>query len=95
MAVVNFYFPYLEITKQPLWNQQVQVYLGKKWIGQPQETEEMIPDWFTIKNLPYKKMWDDAKYWLKDILLGQTLTGYFLFSKDLKVEEYRIVKGKI
>ncbi|KKP70294.1 hypothetical protein A2X44_01125 [candidate division CPR3 bacterium GWF2_35_18] len=95
VAVLNFYFPYLEEKQQPFWNQQVHVYLGKVWKGEPQETVEMIPNWFSLNKIPYENMWDDAKYWLKDVLTGENLIGNFLFTKDLKVEEHRIIKGKI
>jgi len=32
------------------------------------ETEEMKPEWFSIDEIPYDKMWDDDSYWMPRIL---------------------------
>lgn len=79
MAVVTFLFP-----DKPNWNQEVHVFRTFSWINQPTESDEIIPKWFKLNEVPYNLMWDDNKYWLPSILEGKKLRGYFLF-KDLKV----------
>jgi ADP-ribose pyrophosphatase YjhB (NUDIX family) len=51
-------------------------------IGEPRETEEMIPKWFSINAIPYDKMWVDDKYWLPALLVGKNLQGEFFFNED-------------
>ena len=40
------------------------LYMAYEWDGEPQESEEMSPSWFDIKDIPYKDMFADDKYWL-------------------------------
>ncbi|HFC76670.1 MAG TPA: 8-oxo-dGTP diphosphatase [Candidatus Moranbacteria bacterium] len=53
-------------------------------IGEPEETEEMFPRWFKIKEVPYKKMWVDDKHWVPFLLAGKNFKGDFLFTKNGK-----------
>jgi len=53
-------------------------------IGEPEETEEMLPRWFEHSEIPYKKMWVDDQYWLPLLLSGKNFEGKFLFTKDGK-----------
>jgi len=80
VAVLNFYFPY---KKQ--WNQDVHVFLVKSWEGEPKESEEMLPKWFKIGEIPFNKMWDDDKFWLPEILERKKLKAKFTFSEGEKV----------
>lgn len=70
------------------WDQVVHVYFAKKWNGTPEETEEMSPEWFSIKELSdskdeiYKNFWDDDKYWFPEVLKGKKIYGWFVFGKD-------------
>lgn len=87
VATLNFYF-----LDGKDWNQQVTVYLTKKWSGRPKETEEMKPRWFKIKDIPYDKMWEDDIYWLPQVLNGNTIEGEFLFNSDQKMLEKNVRK---
>ncbi len=58
------------------------MYLATKWEGTPKETEEMIPKWFNIANIPYDEMFPDDRYWLPLILAGQKIDAYFDFDED-------------
>ncbi len=60
----------------------VYVYLAKSWVGEPTESEEMSPQWFTPVNIPYEQMWSDDKLWLPRILNGELLKGSFDFADD-------------
>jgi mutator protein MutT len=64
------------------WRMYVHAYVCDKWEGEPVETEEMAPKWFTIDNIPYDTMWQDDKFWLPQVLAGETITGHFTFDED-------------
>ncbi len=57
------------------WNQRVIVYRIDKFLGEPVETEEMIPAWFEVSKLPYEKMWTSDKIWLPKVVKRETFTG--------------------
>jgi hypothetical protein len=46
----------------------VTVFFGRRWSGQPQESEEMSPGWFDLASLPLDQMWDDEAYWLPRVM---------------------------
>jgi len=73
-----FYFP-----SRPEWDHLVNVYQIRRWQGEPQETEEMRPQWFAIDAIPYAAMWDDARSWLPFVLSGQAIHGVFWYNDDL------------
>ena len=56
--------------------------------GEPQETEEMKPQWFNINEIPFEKMWPDDKYWVPLFLEGKKFEGKFLYDDDNNVVEY-------
>ncbi|MEA3323454.1 MAG: hypothetical protein U9Q12_04500, partial [Patescibacteria group bacterium] len=43
------------------------------------ETEEMLPKWFDIDEVPYEKMWISDKDWLPLLLKGESFSGEILF----------------
>lgn len=63
------------------WNQQVHVYFCDAWDGVPIETEEMVPRWFRICDIPYKIMWPSDQMWLPLILEGKKIKTDFNFDK--------------
>lgn len=65
---------------------EVHVFRAKKFSGQPQETEEMRPQWFEIKDIPYEKMWADDIFWLPLLIAGQKFQGEFIFDKPSTAE---------
>ena len=87
VGVFNFSFPHIA---DGSWNQQVHVYIATKWEGEPHESEEIKPAWFQRGAIPYEQMWDDAQYWLPQLLSGQCLQGEFVYTPDLKVAHYTL-----
>lgn len=76
VGVIDFYFDH-----DDSWNQRVHVYLVREWQGGPQETEEMLPKWFSERSLPYDNMWIDDQYWLPKALAGQEVFARFYFTQ--------------
>lgn len=85
-GILNFDF-YHDGEQQLMYGQ---VYLCTKWKGEPTETEEMKPKWFKIKDVPLSQMWDDDKYWLHELLSGQTVNAYFKLDKNDRVTEHEV-----
>jgi len=82
MAELAFYFPH-----NPLWNQLVHVYFVEKWQGEPAESEEMRPAWFSINKLPYQEMWADDIFWLSEVLEGKLLKAIFTFNENESIKD--------
>lgn len=53
--------------------------------GEPIETDEAVPLWTPIDQLPFDRMWADDRLWLPAILAGQSAFGDFLFDGDVMV----------
>ena len=85
VAVLKFRFPHKEE-----WNQDVHVFLTNKWDGNPEESEEMKPQWFGFKDIPYDSMWDDDKIWLPHVLSGKKLEADFIFGDEEKIASHNI-----
>ncbi len=83
IAELSFYFPH-----NPIWNQMVHVYFSEKWDGEPKESEEMSPKWFSINEIPFKNMWPDDIFWLPEVIKGNALKAVFTFGeKDLILDK--------
>ena len=57
--------------------------------GAPQETDEAIPLWFPIDQIPYDEMWADNRHWLPLMLAGRRFHGRFIFDQD-EMLDYRL-----
>lgn len=77
VAVLEFYFP-----SRRVWEQRVFVFVSHHWLGLPTESNEMIPQWFTVEDIPYDQMWDDAHHWLPLVLSGEKFQASFKFRED-------------
>jgi 8-oxo-dGTP diphosphatase len=83
VAELDFLFPH-----KPEWDQHVTAFVCTEWKGEPTESEEIAPQWFNQKEIPYKQMWDDASYWLRKALTGKTaLRAWFKYDQNNKVSE--------
>ena len=81
----HFRFPH-----KPEWDQDVHLFLAKEWVGEPSESEEMMPAWFSLDEIPYEKMWADDIYWLPRILKGEKLEADFIFKEGDQISGYNI-----
>lgn len=58
------------------------VFLADGYEGTPTITPEAIPLWTKVDEIPYDRMWDDDRYWLGEVLAGQTFRGRFVFKEE-------------
>jgi 8-oxo-dGTP diphosphatase len=75
---LEYHFP-----AAPTWSQRSHVFIGRRWEGEPAESDEIVPRWFSIDEVPYERMWDDAARWLPGVLRGGTVRASFTFGDDL------------
>ena len=68
----------------------VNVFVATKWQGEPTESEEMKPQWFSINSLPYEAMWQDDPYWLPLVLEGKKIRASFVMDKEDAIVEHTI-----
>ena len=75
------------------WRMYVHAYICDEWQGEPQETEEMAPEWFKIQDIPYGNMWQDDEFWLPQVLAGSKVHGQFTFDENdnMLTHDVRIV----
>ena len=85
IAELTFIFP-----DNPSWDQLVSVYFSEEWEGEPQESEEMRPQWFNASDVPYDDMWPDDKFWLPQVIAGQLVKASFTFGKNDSVDAQEV-----
>ena len=77
-------------THQSAWNQLVHVYFAETWEGEPSESEEILPQWFSVSNIPFERMWPDDQIWLPKVLAGSRLHGSFLIGERDEVLDHEL-----
>ena len=50
------------------------------------ETEEAVPLWTQLGEIPYAEMWEDDRIWLPLLLAGETFSGRFVFDGDAMLD---------
>ena len=70
--------------------QQVIVFKVTRWDGEPSESEEMTPKWYSYDQIPYDQMWPDDFYWIPLMLEGKKIKGAFLFSEENEMLDYNL-----
>lgn len=73
---------------------KVHVFIVKEYEGEPVETEEMKPQWFEEKQIPYSEMWHDDTFWFPLFLAGKKFRGGFLFDENDRVVEHQLKEVK-
>lgn len=62
------------------------VFRAASFAGTPTETEEAIPLWFALDEIPYDEMWADDRHWLRRALDGERFRGDFVFEDEAMLE---------
>lgn len=71
-GVMEFYWK-----NKPDFCMEVHVFKSKIFGGIPTESEEMKPQWFDVREIPYDKMWQDDTHWLPMFLADKKFKGKF------------------
>lgn len=69
---------------------EVRLFKVSEFSGEPQESEEMKPQWFSLADIPYTHMWPDDIYWLPHVLYGKQIQGKFLFDESDVIQDYSL-----
>jgi len=77
-GTIDYHFP-----THLAWSQRSTVFVCRRWVGEPVETDEITPRWYPLEAVPYPRMWDDASRWLPGVLHGGTVDARFTFGADL------------
>lgn len=58
------------------------IYRADGYEGELQETDEAKPEWFSLDDVPYGRMWMDDRLWFPLLLKNQYFTSRYLFDDD-------------
>lgn len=81
---------HFRFAKRPEETLEVHVFRVDAFKWEPKETEEMRPEWFSVKEIPYDDMWPADRSWLPLFLEGKQFRTSFLFGENGVVLEKNI-----
>ena len=87
IATINFSW---QNKKNP--DMEVYLFRANDFSGTLEENDEIKPEWFEIKNIPYKKMWEDNTYWLPYFLKNKNFKADFILGDNDKVISHQITE---
>ena len=58
------------------------VFRADDCVGEPTETDEAVPMWTPVDEVPYDRMWADDRLWLPYMLQEKEFDGRFIFDDD-------------
>ncbi len=73
---------------------EVHIFKVNSFNGQPVESEEMKPQWFSLNDIPFSDMWSDDIHWFPLLLSGKLFKGKFLFDRPSDAEYSAKILGK-
>ncbi|XP_073409841.1 oxidized purine nucleoside triphosphate hydrolase isoform X2 [Dendrobates tinctorius] len=68
----------------------VHIFRADEFRGEPAESEEMRPKWFSLDQIPYDGMWPDDCIWLPLLLQKKKFLAYFKFEGHDKILDYNL-----
>jgi 8-oxo-dGTP diphosphatase len=74
---VTYRFP-----ARPAWDLAMTLFVTRRWVGDPDESDEVTPGWYALDALPYEGMWADARHWLARVLAGEPIRAHFVYGPD-------------
>jgi 8-oxo-dGTP diphosphatase/2-hydroxy-dATP diphosphatase len=73
---------------------EVNIFKLNNFTGIPTESEEMRPEWFDIKGIPFNEMWQDDIFWIPLFLEGKKFKGKFIFDDNDNILEKELSEVK-
>jgi 8-oxo-dGTP diphosphatase len=67
---LHFFMP-----NDPNFEHDCSIFSCRDWEGEPTESEEMRPEWFTEQSIPYADMWPDDTVWMPLLLADKLFAG--------------------
>jgi 8-oxo-dGTP pyrophosphatase MutT (NUDIX family) len=68
------YIQFLE-PDNPAFEHRCHIFTTDTWSGNPVESEEMRPEWFSTSKIPYETMWPADSIWLPHVIAGELFAG--------------------
>lgn len=84
LGTLTYLFP-----TKPEWSQVSWAFLAHGDFGEAAASDELDALWTPVSSLPINEMWDDARYWLPDLLQGTPVVATFAFGSDLSTVSRR------
>ena len=78
LGELTYLFP-----SKPAWSQLSWAFRARGDFDSAVLSDELDASWVSIDAIPVGEMWDDAKYWLHDLLRGDQVVATFEFAADL------------
>ena len=66
------------------------VFTARGYSGAPTETDEAIPRWTPVDEIPFDEMWQDDQFWLPQVLDGSYVEGRFSFEAETLLD-YEVI----
>ena len=79
VAILSFHF---EKDLAKYTELEVHVFKTDLFEGEVVESDEMMPKWYEISQIPYKEMWPDDVYWYPLMFAGKLFLGDFKFKDE-------------
>lgn len=82
-----------EFQERPHEILEVHFFQAKRYHGTPMESEEMLPQWFHVDDIPYHEMWPDDRFWIPLFLQGKYFGGrvYFKDKDNILKNEIKVI----
>ncbi len=69
---------------------EMYAFISEDFEGEPAETDELIPEWFPLDDLPFNRMWADAQHWMPDAMRGRKVDSFFRYNEKNELVEHRV-----
>ncbi|OHA10030.1 MAG: hypothetical protein A3H71_00555 [Candidatus Sungbacteria bacterium RIFCSPLOWO2_02_FULL_48_13b] len=60
----------------------VHLYIVSAFAGEPHESDEMRPQWFSADNLPLDRMWKGDRLWFQGVIAGKSVYGHIHYADE-------------
>ena len=69
---------------------EVHLFRAENFRGQPVESEEMMPQWYHVDEIPFNDMWPDDAHWMPLLFAGKKFQGKFLFDNKNNIIQHEL-----